>query len=426
MHMKFILLALLLFFSIGLVFAGGDEKEIKVVGHYSFDKKEGKPKVFVEGIRLDMDYMRRNMRFVDFVNDPAVADVQIIINSQLSGSGGNAYSIRFVNKTYENFSEYTVTCITASSDTQEEIRKKITDAITLGIMPFINESEISKNLSIRYQANEGGENEVTKVDDPWHNWTFRGDFNGGIDAEESRKNYSYSVNLRADKVSENWKFRNNAFVSVRTTKIENDNEVYTSDRVTNRFSSTIVKSLSPRWSFGTFLNYSRNNYTNFEYSYSAKPAIEYNIFPWDVSDRKVFTLAYYIGPLWSKYYEETLYGKLDEFLWQETVRFDLQLVETWGEVNAGLSASNYLHDFSKNNISLDTRLSIRIVRGLSVNFSLNVEKIKDQIYLPKGEASLEDVLLNNIQLPSSFSIGADVGLRIQFGSIYNNVVNNRL
>ncbi len=424
--MKFILLALLLFFSIGLVFAGGDEKEIKVMGHYSFDKKEGKPKIFIEGIRLDMDYMRRNMRFVDFVNDPAVADVHIIITSQTSGSGGNVYSMRFVNRTYENFSEYTITCTTAASDTQEESRKKITDALSLGIMPFVNESDVPGNVSVRYQSNEGDENRVAEVDDPWHNWTFRGDFNGGINAEESRKNYDYSVNLRADKIGEYWKLRNNAFVSVRTTKIENGDEVYTSDRVSNRFSSSIVNSLSPRWSVGAFLDYSRNNYTNFKYSYSAKPAIEYNIFPWDVSDRKVFTLAYYIGPSWSKYYEETLYGKLDEFLWQETVRLDLQLVETWGEVNAGLSASNYLHDFTKNKISLDTRLSIRIVRGISVNFRFNIEKIQDQIYLPKGEASLEDILLNNIQLPSSFGIGADVGLRLQFGSIYNNVVNRRL
>ena len=424
--MKLLLLVFFLFISSGLVIAGGDETDVNVNGHYSFDKKEGKPKVFVEGIRLDMDYMRRNMRFVDFVNDPAVSDVHIIISSQVSGSGGQVYSMRFVNKTYENFSEYTITCTTASSDTQEESRKKITDAITLGMMPYVNESDAANNLSIRYQANEGSENEVAKVDDPWHNWTFRGDFNGGINAQESRKNYNYSVNLRADKVTEDWKFRNNAWINVNTSKVENNDEVYTSDRITNIYNSQIIKSLSSRWSWGTFLNYSRNNYTNFKHSVSAKPAIEYNIFPWDISDRKVFTLAYYVGPSWAKYYEETIYGKSDEFLWQQTAELNLQLVEIWGEINATLNASNYLHDFSKNRISLDTRLSIRIVRGFSVNFRFNVEKIQDQIYLPKGDISLDDILLNNVQLPSSFQIGANMGLRIQFGSIYNNIVNRRL
>jgi hypothetical protein len=407
-----------------MVSARGNTTNVR--GRYYTDQVEGKPKLFIEGVRLDMDYLRRNMKFVDFVNDPAVSDIHVIINSQMSGSGGRVYYIRFISRSYENFSEYTITSSTASSDTEEETRKKITDALILGVMPFINESDESENLTIRYQSDEGSEARTTVTKDPWNHWTFRGDFNGGINAEESRKNYDYSINLRADQVTENWKIRNRAFVSVRTTKIEKNEDVYKSERVSNNYSSSIVKSLSPRWSFGTFMNFSRNNYTNFKYSVSAKPAIEYNIFPWDISDRKVFTMAYYIGPLWSKYYEETLYGKFDEFLWQQTIRLDLQLVETWGEIDAGLSASNYLHDFTKNNISFDTRLSVRIVRGISVSFRFNVERIHDQIYLPKGEASLEDVLLNNVQLPSSFEVGADIGLRIQFGSIYNNIVNNRL
>jgi hypothetical protein len=366
------------------------------------------------------------MQYVDFVNDPAVSDIHIIIASQTSGSGGRVYSMRFINKTFEKFSEYTLTSVTASSDTEDESRRKITNTLSLGIMPYINESEVSKNINISYRSNGDDEKRIVKVDDPWNNWTFRGDFNGGIDAEESRKNYNYSVNLRADKVTENWKLRNNVFINARISKIERNEKVFKSERISNSYNSQVIKSLSPRWSFGTFLSYSSNNYTNFKYSVSVKPAIEYNIFPWDISDRKVFTFAYFIGPSWAKYYEETIFGKLDESLWQQTARVNLQLVETWGEINTTLSASNYLHDFSKNNVSFNTNLSVRIVRGISVTFRFNAERIHDQIYLPKGEASLEDILLNNIRLPSSFEIGAQMGLRIQFGSMYNNVVNNRL
>jgi hypothetical protein len=188
----------------------------------------------------------------------------------------------------------------------------------------------------------------------------------------------------------------------------------------------IVNSLSPRWSAGAFASYYNSNYSNTVYSISVKPAIEFNIFPWDVSDRKVFTLAYYVGPEWKKYYEETIYGKFDEDLWEQTFRLDLQLVKTWGEIEAGLNATNYLHDFSKNRITFDTELSVRIIRGFSVNFDFRAENIHDQIYLPKSEASLEDILLNRVQLPSSFELYTGVGVRIQFGSIYNNIVNNRL
>lgn len=405
-------------------FAGNNNTDSKVKSYYSYDKKEGKPKVFVEGIWLDFDFMRRNMQFVDFVNDPAVADVHIIINNRTSGSGGQVYSLMFNNKTFENISEFTLTCTTAASDTHEERRKKITDALTMGLMPFANETEVSKNLSVRYR----GEEKTTEIvtEDPWHNWTFRGDFNGNVFLEESRKNFNYTYYLRADKVTENWKFRNSGRMSVRTQQYESEGETYRSENINNNISSSIVKSLSPRWSAGAFFGYSNSNYSNLVYSISAKPAIEYNIFPWDISDRKVFTIAYYVGPEWKNYYEETIYGKLNESLWKQTIRLDLQIVQTWGEIQAGLDASNYMHDFSKNRITLDTELSIRIIRGFSVNFDFRVENIHDQIYLAKGDVSLEDILLNKVQLPSTFQVNAGVGVRLQFGSIYNNIVNNRL
>ncbi|MBN2728414.1 MAG: DUF481 domain-containing protein [Bacteroidales bacterium] len=416
-------LALLIFVS---AVGRSNELDAENKNNSLYQRVEGKPKVFIEGARLDMDYLRRNMRYVDFVNDPAVSDIHIIINSQISGSGGIVYSIRFISNTYDNFSEYTITSTTASSDTDEESRKKITDALSLGIMPFVNESDIAGNLSINYRAEDESGIKIAETVDPWRNWTFRGNFNGGINAEEKRKSYDYSINLRADKVAEEWKLRNSAFSSVSTTETKGIDKTYVSERIRNNISSSFVRSLSPHWSVGAFGSYSTNNYSNIEYSVSLKPAIEYNIFPWDMSDRKVFTIAYHVGPEWAKYYKITSYDKMDEFLWQHSLRLDLEIVEKWGEINAGLNYSNYLHDFSLNNIRFDTRFSFRIVRGISVNFRFDIERTHDQISLPKESISLEDLLQGNRQLASSFGIGADMGLSIQFGSIYNNIVNNRL
>ncbi len=311
------------------------------------------------------------------------------------------------------------------SDTDDEVRKKIKDALSLGLMPYVNQTEASNAMVLRYRSKDQNV-ETGPADDPWNNWTFRGDVSGSIDLEESRNSAYYSFNLRADRVTEDWRLRNNARRSVRTKKYTNDGEDYTSDNTSNSVTSSVVKSLSTRWSVGAFGSYYNSNYSNTVYSISFKPAIEYNIFPWDVSDRKVFTIAYYIGPEWKKYYEETIYDKFQESTWEQTLRLDLQLIQTWGEIEAGLNATNLMNDWSKNRITFDTDLSVRIVRGLSVKFGFRVENIHDQIYLAKGEVSLEDVLLNKVQLPSTFEVGADFGIRVQFGSIYNNIVNNRL
>ncbi|KJF42907.1 hypothetical protein [Draconibacterium sediminis] len=403
------------------------EKDVRIKsrGSLSYNKRDAKIKVYIEGARLDMDYMRRNMRFADFVNDPAVADVHIIINSRVSGSGGMVYSLMYNNLTFENFSDFTITCTTLADDTNEEERRKIKDALSLGLMPFVNQTKASDQISFRYRG-EVEQAQVAEVDDPWNNWTFRGDISGSVNLEESKKNYNYAFYGRADKVTDEIRIRNNARRSVNTKKYTTDGEEYRSDNTSTYGSSSVVKSLSSRWSTGLFGSFYNSNYRNTKYSMSVKPAVEYNIFPWDVSDRKVFTIAYYIGPEWMKYYEESIYDKLEESLWEQSLRLDLQIVQTWGEVKAGLNATNYMHDWTKNRITFDTDLSVRIIRGLSVRMGFTVENVHDQIYLPKGDISLEDVLLNKVQLPSSFEVGANVGIRVQFGSIYNNIVNNRL
>ena len=176
---KFYGLAILfLLFGSVTTLAGDLNSDTQVTGRLSYDKKEGKPKVFIEGIWLDFDFMRRNMKFVDFVNDPAVADVHIIINQRVNGGGGLVYSLMYNTKTFENFNDFTLTCTTTPGDTHDERRKIITDAISKGLMPFANQTEIANKLSIRYSGK--GDVKNIPIDDPWNNWTFRGDFNGNI------------------------------------------------------------------------------------------------------------------------------------------------------------------------------------------------------------------------------------------------------
>ena len=51
--------------------------------------------------------------------------------------------------------------------------------------------------------------------------------------------------------------------------------------------------------------------------------------------------------------------------------------------------------------------------------------IRDQLFLPREDISDEDILLERRRLASSFDWDVGVGFSFQFGSIFNNVVNNR-
>ncbi|MDY0198748.1 MAG: hypothetical protein RBR68_13130, partial [Tenuifilaceae bacterium] len=102
-----------------------------------------------------------------------------------------------------------------------------------------------------------------------------------------------------------------------------------------------------------------------------------------------------------------------------------QFKEKWGSINISLQGSNYFHNPKFNRLSLQSTLNLRIFKGFSLSLQGGVTMIHDQLNLPKGEVSSEDVLLRRRQLASQYDFWGSIGFNYSFGSIYNNVVNPR-
>jgi len=90
-----------------------------------------------------------------------------------------------------------------------------------------------------------------------------------------------------------------------------------------------------------------------------------------------------------------------------------------------LEWSQYLHDLSKYRLELQSDVSVRIVRGLSVNLDVSASRIRDQISLPRRGATQEEVLLRLRELQSGYEVDVSFSLTYSFGSLFNNVVNPR-
>ena len=85
-----------------------------------------------------------------------------------------------------------------------------------------------------------------------------------------------------------------------------------------------------------------------------------------------------------------------------------------------------MDDWAKNRVEMNTSVSFRVMKGLSVNFGGFFELINDQISLPRGGASLEEILLGQAQLATDFEASVNFGFSYTFGALYNNVINTRL
>ncbi len=383
-------------------------------------------KVFIEGNNVDFDYIRRNVRFVDFVNAPKGSDVHVIVTRNRTGGGGINYILNFYTKQLSQIGDITLNCISSPGDTDDVVRACMTRTLKLGLMPYVNETRDGDTVDILYTKNEERSDTTSTMEDPWNQWVFRIDANGWFNLEESIKKLNYSFNVRADKVSEQYKIRVSYYMRDKIEEIENDGEWLTSNNKHKSGNAESVYSLSESWSAGVFLSYFQSTYWNTRYSYDFKPAIEYNFFPWDISDKKRFTVSYFAGLEMKDYYETTIFDKNAENLWEQNLKINFEVIQPWGEIETRLEGSTYFHDLSKNSVTFSSDLSIRIIQGLSVNFNFGAQNVHNQLYLPAEEVSLEDVLLGNKKLPSTFQLWGGMGIRIQFGSLYNNVVNNRL
>jgi hypothetical protein len=90
-----------------------------------------------------------------------------------------------------------------------------------------------------------------------------------------------------------------------------------------------------------------------------------------------------------------------------------------------VDGSQFLHDLGLWSVSLSGDLEFRIFRGLNLEVGGNVNFIEDQIFLSREGLSDEDILLGRFERPTDKSYQLFVGISYEFGSIFNNVVNNR-
>jgi hypothetical protein len=121
----------------------------------------------------------------------------------------------------------------------------------------------------------------------------------------------------------------------------------------------------------------------------------------------------------------TVYDKTEETIADQALEMTLDLKQPWGSSRVGVEGGHLLTDASKYHVAFDGDVDVRLFKGFSLNVATQASLIRDQLYLPRVEATPEEVLLQQRQLATSYRFEFAVGFSYTFGSIFNNVVNRR-
>ncbi len=379
---------------------------------------------FLDCWDCDFTFVRQELKFVSFVRDPKLADVHILTSSQRTGSGGEKFFMNFIGLNELKGIEYEYEYMADQSETKDEVRQGLLKILKAGILQYYSKTDYFENINIDLEEKE---NRIATqiVDDPWNKWVFTIEAGTDLQKEESQEEFSFGTELRVQKVTADWKTRIEGNYDFDNENYYDDGEKIENRKTRSNVSANYIKSVSNKWSAGIFGEYNSSTYLNTKSAYSFKPGIEYNIFPWDISNRKVFVFRYMVGISNYNYNEVTIYDKLTETLYSQALQLDLEIIQPWGRIEARMKGRNYFHNFSKYLLTVDSEISFRLTKQLSVYSQIEYQVVHDQMYLPKGNASLEDVLLRRRKMATDYEIRVEFGIQFTFGSIYNNVVNER-
>ena len=378
-------------------------------------------KVFVDCRYCDMDYIRREIPYVNYVRDTRDAQVYILETRQETGSGGREYSFFFQGQ--KEFSGKNDTLIYASmpDDTSDNIRFGRTKMLKAGLMRYVARTPLFSEVEISSEKSD--DNEI--VVDKWNNWVFELDFNPEYEGEESYKAFDFENSLNIRKITPDWKLEFDVEYDMRRSTYISEDTTIVALRESIRSENLIVRSINSHWSAGLAFSILTSTYRNLDLYYDAYPSIEYNIFPYEESSQRQFRIQYGLGFNHFKYNDTTIYNKTTETRMHQRLLLAFQVQQKWGSVNISLEASNYFYDFSKYRLSLDGYLRIRIIKGLSLSLYGGIGRIQDQLSLKKEELSGTEVLLRLREIATEYSVDFGVGITYTFGSIYNNIVNPR-
>jgi len=387
------------------------------------------PAVFLDcqARSCDNTHIRNEVRFVNWMRDRTDADVYVLVTSQSTGGGGSSYLVTMSGQGRFSGDSTEIRFAMDQNTTDAEERDVLTARLAQGLVRFAVQTDAATQVSVT--SAESPVDELAAAgpqQDPWNQWVFSAQANAEIDGESREKQRELELSFSADRVTEAW------IIEFELEGTYDEQEFELTDRTSRTIRrdyearAGVARAIARLWSAGMSANVGSSSFSNQDFYTRVAALLEYSFFPYADFSRRRATLQYSAGVRYFDYDLITIYDQLSEQRLDHELELTVEFQQPWGSATLELSGSHYLNNIRRHNLSSFLNLNVRLIRGLSLDLNANYERVRDQIYIPAGDATDEEVLLQRRALETGYRYGTSIGLRYTFGSIYNNIVNPRL
>jgi len=379
----------------------------------------------------DREFLVSEMTWINWMRDRLDADFHILVTALTTGSGGRQYVVVAIGQRAFQGKVDTLEFTTNPNDADDLIRRQLMRVVSQLLLPHAARGPLGPRLTVAFAAPSGrsGEPAAAAVD-RWNFWTYSVSANGFLNGESRQSFRNGWLNLSGNRTTEQWKVRfgvNNSYNESKFTFALDslrDTTIVALQRNAS-VSAMAVKSLGDHWSVGGRISGDQSDFRNIDLGTSAAAAVEWNLFPYKEFARRRLAFLYTVGARSFRYQEITVFDLKSETRPVHTLDATLAARQPWGEANVTLSGSQYLDGLKYYNAGIRGGVEVRLGRGLSFNVEGSLSRVRDQLFLERGGASQQEVLTRLRALQTNFRYFTFFGIRYQFGSIFNSVVNPR-
>ena len=393
-------------------------------GNLAWAKQSDSPLKVAVTCECDRADLQKAVPFVTIVPEQTGADVHVLVSIQMGQWTLNATGLgRFAGR------DRTVNFDIALPATPDVIAADLGRFMKLLLTEYAADTSLGSRLDVAFKrpasANPAQPLQQDQKD-PWNYWVFRMGASMNSYGEASASDSSHYFNASANRTTANWKLRISGYRSLSKSSFELDETTTIKTRLSDWSGELLaVKSLGPRWSLGLTSSLVGNTYSNARRVARVDPGIEFDWFPYSESSRRSLTFVYSVGTARYEYLRETIFSKLEETIWQHSVRSSLGLRQPWGSAGASLQFYQQLSHPDRTRLAFNANMNIRVLKSLTLSTSGSYSRIRDQFTLEKGDATDEEVLLRQRQLATGYRYSFSVGFSYAFGSLSNSSVNPR-
>lgn len=385
-------------------------------------------RVFLDCNFCDLTYLQVETPWVAFVRDRTAGDVHLLLTSIETGGGGQRYQLEVLQN--DRTRRDTLTFQTEPSATDDARRREIVRNVQLALVPYALRTESGRKLQLMPMRDEDDEEDRPRPGrDRWRSWVFEISGGTSIEKEERQSETSFEGSFQGRRVTSLLKLGFEGSADYQRSKFQLDDDDSTSTLVstTESYSGGLVAvhSIGRKWGLGAEATIASSTFSNTRLALRAAPAIEYSVWPYEEATRRQLVFQYSMGVSAFKYREETIFDKLSEVRPNHTFITSYDVRQPWGSANASLEAAAYLDDMAQNRLELDAEWDLRLFRGMELEIGGSVERIHDQLSIPRRDATPEEILLERRALATDYRYDMRIGFSYTFGSIFSPVVNPR-